>query len=63
MTERLVNADAFEQTPFEKWESLFWTQFSFFKKKSHFVVAVFSDGLMEKGRRINETLLNLMAIK
>ena len=36
---------------------------SFFKKHPHFVVAVFSDGLMEESQRINETILKIMAVK
>lgn len=63
MDERLANAVAFERTPLKKWEALFRSQFSFFKKNPHFVVAVFSDGLMEESQRINETILKLMAVK
>jgi AcrR family transcriptional regulator len=47
----------------EKFKELFHEQISFFKKNPHFVVAVFSDGLMEESQHINETLLKLMNIK
>jgi hypothetical protein len=36
---------------------------SVFKKNPHFVVAVFSDGLMEVSQLMNETLLKLMNVK
>lgn len=51
------------QLPVEKLTTLFQNQFSFFKKNPHFVVAVFSDGLMEESQRINETILKIMSIK
>jgi len=49
--------------PEEKFKALFYEQISFFKKNPHFVVAVFSDGLMEESQLINETLLKLMNVK
>lgn len=36
------------------------TQFAFFKTHPHFVVAVFSDGLLEDSERINAAIANLM---
>ncbi len=50
-------------SPEEKFTTLFQNQFSFFKKNPHFVVAVFSDGLMEESQRINETILKIMGVK
>jgi hypothetical protein len=49
--------------PKKNLQRLFQNQFSFFKKHPHFVVAVFSDGLMEESQRINETILKIMAVK
>ncbi len=49
--------------PEEKFKVLFNEQISFFKKNPHFVVAVFSDGLMEESQLINEALLKLMNVK
>jgi len=49
--------------PEENFKVLFYEQISFFKKNPHFVVAVFSDGLMEESQLINEALLKLMNIK
>lgn len=63
MDERYTNAISSEQSPEEKFSTLFQNQFSFFKKHPHFVVAVFSDGLMEESERINETILKIMQVK
>lgn len=52
-----------EQTPEEKFSSLFQNQLLFFKNSPHFVVAVFSDGLMEESQRINETIKKIMEVK
>lgn len=59
---RLTNAIK-SSDPEEKFKELFHEQLSFFKKNPHFVVAVFSDGLMEESRLINEALLKLITIK
>jgi AcrR family transcriptional regulator len=49
--------------PAENFKALFREQFRFFNLNPHFVVAVFSDGLMEESQRINETIMQLMNIK
>ena len=49
--------------PAEKFVQMFHEQFRFFKKHPHFVVAVFSDGLMEESKRINETFAKIMVVK
>lgn len=63
MDERYGRAISSEQSPEEKFKALFQNQFSFFNKNPHFVVAVFSDGLMEESQRINETILKIMGVK
>ena len=63
MDERYSRAVTKEQSPEEKFTALFQNQFSFFKANPHFVVAVFSDGLMEESQRINETILKIMSVK
>ncbi len=63
MDERYTNAILSEQSPEEKFTTLFQNQFSFFNKNPHFVVAVFSDGLMEESQRINETISKIMSVK
>jgi AcrR family transcriptional regulator len=44
-------------------KSLFREQFRFFSENPHFVVAVFSDGLMEESQLINQNFLKLMNVK
>lgn len=63
MDDRYTSAITSNQSPEEKFKTLFQNQFSFFKNNPHFVVAVFSDGLMEESERINETILKIMAVK
>jgi AcrR family transcriptional regulator len=60
--ERLTSV-AGSSDPEEKFKALFQEQFRFFKINPHFVVAVFSDGLMEESQLINETILKLMNVK
>lgn len=63
MDERYTNAIKNEQSPEEKFTTLFQNQFSFFKKHPHYVVAVFSDGLMEESQKINEAISKIMGVK
>lgn len=63
MDTRLTKTLATELSVEEKFMELFRNQFSFFKKNPHFVVAVFSDGLMEASQAINETILKIMEVK
>lgn len=63
MDERYSKAISVNQSPIEKFTTLFNNQLSFFKANPHFVVAVFSDGLMEESDRINDTILKIMAVK
>lgn len=63
MDERYTKIISIEQSPEEKFTALFRNQFSFFEKNPHFVVAVFSDGLMEESQRINKTILKIMDVK
>ncbi len=60
--ERLTSV-AGSSDPEENFKALFQEQFRFFKINPHFVVAVFSDGLMEESQLINETILKLMNVK
>lgn len=63
MDKRLSLALADELDPESKLQILFEDQFRFFNNNPHFVVAVFSDCLMEESNSINERILALMAIK
>jgi len=60
--ERLSNLNR-TADPEAKFTAMFDEQFRFFKDNPHFVVAVFSDGLMEESQLINETILKLMNVK
>lgn len=63
MDNRYVMAIKADQTPIERFTAMFESQFAFFKKHPYFVVAVFSDGLMEESERINEAILKIMGVK
>ncbi|MEI8047557.1 MAG: TetR/AcrR family transcriptional regulator [Bacteroidota bacterium] len=49
--------------PLAQFKSLFREQFRFFSENPHFVVAVFSDGLMEESQLINQSFLKLLNVK
>lgn len=63
MDERYAIALASEQPPEAKFTALFQNQFAFFSANPHFVVAVFSEGLMEESARINEAIRQIMNVK
>lgn len=63
MDDRLRSAVDKNADPLTKFRQLFQSQFHFFNSNKHFVVAVFSDGLMDATSRINETTIQLMDIK
>jgi AcrR family transcriptional regulator len=62
MDKRLQNISKPDDSPETKFAAIFHNLVGFFSQYPHFVVAVFSDGLMEESKRINQTLLNLMNI-
>ncbi len=49
-------------SPLGKFEGLFQAQIAFFKNNPHFVVAVFSAGLLEESQQINETIFKIMQV-
>lgn len=63
LDERYTLALANDLSPKEKFIALFQNLISFFNTNPHFVVVVFSDGLMEKSKKINETILKVMEIQ
>jgi len=63
MDKRLQKVTPMHNKPAEKLEAIFLDQFAFFTKNPHFVVAVFSDGLMEVSQKINEAILHIMQVK
>ncbi len=60
---RLTLVNNSENNIEDKFKAIFQNQFVFFAEHPHFVVAVFSDGLMEESTRINDTILNLLFVK
>ncbi|GAB4402542.1 MAG: TetR/AcrR family transcriptional regulator [Bacteroidia bacterium] len=63
MDQRLSRIVAAAQAPPATLEATFADQFAFFARHPHFVVAVFSDGLMAESRRINAAILRILQIK
>lgn len=63
MDSRLTNSANDIDSPREKLIAVFTNQFEFFKKNPHFLVAVFSDGLLEESQAINEAILQIMGTK
>ena len=62
MDELLAKAVRPDDTPEEKLKKLIRNRFAFFKDYPHFVVVVFSDGLMEEGGPINEAIFRIMDV-
>lgn len=58
--ERLTIMPQFDN-PEDNFRALFHEQFRFFGNNSHFIVAVFSDGLLEENDQINKAINKLMA--
>jgi TetR/AcrR family transcriptional regulator, fatty acid metabolism regulator protein len=51
-----------EQNPEAKFMCLLRAQLEFFHENPYFVVAVYSDGLLEESDRVNSTILKIMGI-
>lgn len=62
MDERFSNSIDIELNPEQKYIALFQNQFTFFNSNQHFVVAVFSDGLMEESEKINNAIQKIMMV-
>ncbi|MBK8292443.1 MAG: TetR/AcrR family transcriptional regulator [Flammeovirgaceae bacterium] len=63
MDNRLTNSVAGIERSEEKLKAVFSNQFEFFKKNPHFLVAIFSDGLLEESKAINEAIMQIMDTK
>ena len=63
MEDRFLRVISEEQSAEEKFITIFKSQFSFFTENPHFVVAVFSDGLIEESQKINEKIIRIMSVK
>lgn len=62
MDERLSRLIKGDEDPEEKFRKLFGSQVELFSKHPHFIVAVFSDGLMEESQKINLAILKIMTV-
>lgn len=63
MDKRLTTSVAKLDNPVEKIKAVFNNQFDFFQKHPHFLVAVFSDGLLAESKKINAAIMQIMATK
>jgi AcrR family transcriptional regulator len=63
MDKRLTGCVAKLDNPAEKIKAVFNNQFDFFQKHPHFLVAVFSEGLLEESKQINAAIMQIMATK
>ena len=63
MDKRLTACVAKLEDPVEKLKAVFNNQFDFFEKHPHFLVAVFSEGLLEESKQINAVIMQIMATK
>ncbi|MDX1902752.1 MAG: TetR/AcrR family transcriptional regulator [Thermonemataceae bacterium] len=63
INERLGKVIENGQSPMVNFRAIFANQFSFFQKHPYFVVAVFSDGLMEESQKINTAIHKIMEVK
>lgn len=60
---RLQNAIQTIDNPEAKFAAIFQSQFTFFENHRHFVVAVFSDGLLKESQGINEAIFRVISVK
>lgn len=63
MDRRLTKCVQELDNPIEKIKAIFNNQFDYFEKHPHFLVAVFSEGLLEESKKINAAIMQLMATK
>lgn len=63
MDKRLTGCVAKFDDPVEKLKAVFNNQFDFFEKHPHFLIAVFSEGLLAESKTINTAIMQIMATK
>jgi AcrR family transcriptional regulator len=63
MDKRLTSCVEKLDDPVEKLKAVFNNQFDYFEKHPHFLVAVFSDGLLEESKKINAAIMQIMTTK
>lgn len=62
MNLRLNNICKSENAPKQKLKDVFQSQLDFFEANPNFVVAVFSDGLFDESKNINDAIQKIMAV-
>ena len=62
MDQRFQSVSAIGGSVEERFRALFESQFVFFNQHPHFAVAVFSDGLLEETKNINQIIIKLMQL-
>ncbi|HCM75649.1 MAG TPA: TetR/AcrR family transcriptional regulator [Cytophagales bacterium] len=60
--ERMVNTVSKYDKPQDKLSAIFKSQFTFFDEKPQFLIAIFSEGLLESSPEINQAISDIMAI-
>ena len=63
MNKRLTSEIKPQNTSAENFKAVFTSQFNYFNKNPHFVVAVLSDGLLDESEEIRTIILQLMQNK
>jgi AcrR family transcriptional regulator len=63
MESRLSEAVLKHNNPLQAFRAVFESQFHYFSENPFFVVAIFSDGLLEESEKINASILKIMQIK
>lgn len=63
MDKRLSQAIQNAEDPVVQLKTVLSNQFSFFKRNPHFLIAIFSEGLMENSKVVNESIIQIMDIK
>ena len=63
MNKRLTAQIKPQNSATENFKAVFTSQFNYFKKNPHFVVAVLSDGLLDESKEIKTIILQLMQNK
>jgi AcrR family transcriptional regulator len=63
MDKRLTECVVKTATVEDKLKAVFTNQFTFFEKQPHFLVAVFSEGLLAESKEIDAAIMQLMATK
>lgn len=62
MEQRFQSVSAIDGSIEDRFRALFESQFGFFNQHPHFAVAVFSDGLLDATKNVNQAITKLMQV-